>query len=521
MHELMMAGHADCRLLNHWQTIFGERMNSNRLPRSARLAAAIMTALATMGSAQANVIVVNGVCTLDKAIEVANSDFPVVGCDFSGNGRDTIEIIDAETVLTSELPPIISDIDFVGLGLTQRAISGDGTHRLFFIGDEAHAPTVTFSNIAFNGGAARGGNSTAGSTGGGGAGAGAGLGGALFIYGGDVAVTESSFTFNSAVGGSAFGYVKFGQYGTGSGSSGGGGMFGAGGAGSDENSAGSGGGSGGFGGGGGGGGDTYAVETGGTNGGAGGASEFGSFASGGVANGSYPGSGDFGGGGGGGAGSPSSPVPSQSGAAGGFGGGGGGGAGAGGSSNSTIAGAGAPGGFGGGGGAGGSSGFEFGGGAGGSGGFGGGGGAGGLGSSIGGGGAPGFGGGGVFEGGGGGGAGFGGAIFIRSGQLDLIASSFNNNTSAIGSSSGYPGTAKGGAVFALNILHDANGNDQGMPAKLPKVTGCANSFSGNTATNAGAADVDNAATFGVSRQGLAQSCDVVFANGFDPAELPP
>ena len=76
-------------------------------------------------------------------------------------------------------------------------------------------------------------------------------------------------------------------------------------------------------------------------------------------------------------------------------------------------------------------------------------------------------------------------------------------------------------MFALNILHAANGNDQGIPVKLPKVTGCANTFSGNTATNAGATDVDNAATFGVSRQGLAQSCDVLFANGFDSVALPP
>ena len=96
-------------------------MNSNRFPRSATLTAAIVSALTTVASAHASVIVVNGTCTLDKAIEVANSDFPVVGCDFAGNGRDTIEIIDADTPLTGELPPVISDIDFVGLGLTQRA----------------------------------------------------------------------------------------------------------------------------------------------------------------------------------------------------------------------------------------------------------------------------------------------------------------------------------------------------------------------------------------------------------------
>jgi hypothetical protein len=130
-------------------------------------------------------------------------------------------------------------------------------------------------------------------------------------------------------------------------------------------------------------------------------------------------------------------------------------------------------------------------------------------------GAPGFGGGGEFEGGGGGGAGFGGAIFIRSGQLDVVATSFNNNSSAIGTSTGFPGTAKGGAVFALNILHNANGNDQGMPDKLPKVTGCENSFSGNSATDAASTDLDNASTFGTSRLALTQSCGIIFTNGFE------
>jgi hypothetical protein len=140
-----------------------------------------------------------------------------------------------------------------------------------------------------------------------------------------------------------------------------------------------------------------------------------------------------------------------------------------------------------------------------------------AGNSIGGAGAPGFGGGGVLK------AVavalFGGAIFIRSGQLDVVASSFNNNKhDRFIEWFSRHGQRRCGV--RANICN-AGGNDQGMPPKLPKVTGCANTFSGNTATNAGGTDVDNAATFGVSRLALAQSCDILFADGFDPVELPP
>jgi len=76
--------------------------------------------------------------------------------------------------------------------------------------------------------------------------------------------------------------------------------------------------------------------------------------------------------------------------------------------------------------------------------------------------------------------------------------------------------AKGGAVFALHILHNANGNDQGMPSELPQVTGCGNAFNGSSATNAANTDLDNAATFGTSRAALEQTCDAIFNNGFEP-----
>jgi hypothetical protein len=150
-------------------------MKTDRLPPFTRLAGAIATTLAAVSAVHANVIVVDASCTLDKAIDAANFDSAVCRCATAGGGRDTIRFNDAETVLTGELPAVVSDIDFVGNGATARAITGDGTHRLFFIGDANTAPTVTFSNLAFNSGVARGGNSVDSSQAGGGAGAGAGL----------------------------------------------------------------------------------------------------------------------------------------------------------------------------------------------------------------------------------------------------------------------------------------------------------------------------------------------------------
>jgi len=157
-------------------------------------------------------------------------------------------------------------------------------------------------------------------------------------------------------------------------------------------------------------------------------------------------------------------------------------------------GAGGFGGFGGGGGGG--SGSYGGGGAGGFGGFGGGGGAGGFTSSVGG--AGGYGGGGgsstnnaglggfgagdsgIAVTSGGGGAGLGGAIFIRSGILNLYNATFNNN-SATGGTGFNNGQGKGGAIFAMQSLTNPNGNNQGMPTTLPTVRTLGATFSNNTA----------------------------------------
>ena len=101
------------------------------------------------------------------------------GCT-AGSGRDEIQISAALAGLGS-LPTVTSDIDFVGVG-GKRQIGGDFTHRLFMIGDELHAPDVTFANLLIYAGAAQGGGANSGG------GGGAGLGGAMFIYDGSVSI---------------------------------------------------------------------------------------------------------------------------------------------------------------------------------------------------------------------------------------------------------------------------------------------------------------------------------------------
>jgi hypothetical protein len=476
----------------------------NTTPRRALLAGAILIALTH--PVAANVITVDSNCTLTDAINAAYNDAAVGSCT-AGSGDDTIRITQDQTLaVVGELPPILSNVAFTTDG-PQRSIFGDNAHRLFFIGDAGHAPTVSFNALSLLTGRANGGASSTG------AGAGAGLGGALFIYDGTVSLTNVAFSANSATGGTASNSPPIH-----SGGAGGGGMYGSGGKGASGSPyIGGSGAGGGFGGGGGGGGVTWdsTVETGGGVGGSGGGSFGGAGGAGGIVN--YAHHGGFGGGGGGGGADGSHA--SQYGAYGGFGGGGGGGAGAG-YGGSKVAGSAGAGGFGGGGGAGGSS--ELSGsavsGSGGNGGFGGGGGAAGIsGGSAGSAGSGGYGGGWVVEGGGGGGAGFGGAIFIRSGSLDLQSTEFDSNGAHAGSGGpGAAGLGKGGAIFAMHITGNTNGNNQGMPTTLPLLTGCNNTFlSGNSADDQGGGPRDNNNTFGVDTVGLTLACnDRIFADGF-------
>lgn len=85
------------------------------------------------------------------------------------------------------------------------------------------------------------------------------------------------------------------------------------------------------------------------------------------------------------------------------------------------------------------------------------------------------------------GAGMGGAVFIRSGQVTIKGSSFNNNTADGGTAAGL-----GGAVFVLHDLGNQNGNHQGMPDQLPDVEICDVQFNNNLAsTSAGTSDNNN------------------------------
>jgi hypothetical protein len=479
-------------------------------PSRLALSSAVLAALSAPGAIHASTIYADGTtCSLANAINSANSDSAIGGCA-AGAGKDLI-YVSASPLFTADTPPITTDMDIVGnvnMGgpaTLDNALEGRG----FIIGGESMAgtvaPSVRLSNLVIKQSRARGANGT---DGGGGAGA---FGGAMLIYAGAVSIDNVTFLDNAVTGGNGSA-APSPTFGAGRGGGGGGGIspFGTGGAAPEFNNGSAGGG--GFGGGGGGGGVKYPSEGGGTNGGNGG---FDTGGSAGTNGGSGATSGGFGGGGGGAAGASIFNSPAPAGADGGFGGGGGGGGGSSGASGDS-GGNGGLGGFGGGGG-GGAGGVSAAG-AGGFGGFAGGGGAGGVltGGGTGSGGAGGFGGGDGALGSSGSGAGFGGAVFIRSGTLDLINASFTNNSATSGSGGTGASTAKGGAIFALASLTPSNGNAQGYPDSLPTVVGCNVVFSGSTAASAAVTDTDNVDTYGVSRAGLIDNlCDSIFANGFD------
>ncbi|MGA9335054.1 MAG: hypothetical protein WBV39_12310, partial [Rudaea sp.] len=126
-------------------------------------------------------------------------------------------------------------------------------------------------------------------------------------------------------------------------------------------------------------------------------------------------------------------------------------------------------------------------------------------------------GGGGFSGAGGGGGGLGGAVFVRAGTVTIINSTFSGNAASggTGGSGASVGQGKGGAVFAIDSTTNTNGNQDGMPAVLPIVAGCSNTFSGSSATDALATDTDNASTYGVSLAQLTTLCDEIFTDGFE------
>ena len=375
-----------------------------------------------------------------------NSDASLRSALAAATSGDVINFTGHVTIAASDLPAIQSNLTLNGNGF---ALSGANTFRGLFV----FSGDVAVSNLLIRDTRARGGNG--GTTGGGG---GAGLGGALFVASGaNVSLSGVSFNGNAAVGGNGGnnggntgggggGMGGAGGQGNGGGGGGlgssatGGGRGQAGGAGilvfGPSGGAGSGGAAGGANGGGGGGGTAASFPTAGGGGGIGGTA--------GVGN--VPGNGGFGGGGG----ALVNPINVSSGASGhgGFGGGGGGGNGA----------VGGNGGFGGGAGS----------------------------SSNGVSGVAGFGGGGGGSAGfGGGGAGMGGAVFVMQGGTLSIAGGGAISGGSVTGGGGSPlGSAFGNGIFlhGNNSIGFAPGAGQTMSIgdTITDQTG-----SGGTGANAG------------------------------------
>ena len=140
-------------------------------------------------------ITVNDTCSLANAIAAANTDTATGGCA-AGSGVDTITLTGNLTLPTTEsdivyvprgifdpvpvaLPVIASDITIQGGGYT---ISGNDAYRIFHIS----SGTATINNVALTKGSAH-----------------RAEGGAIYVAGGNVTITNSSFTDNTAYWGAA------------------------------------------------------------------------------------------------------------------------------------------------------------------------------------------------------------------------------------------------------------------------------------------------------------------------------
>ena len=116
------------------------------------------------------------------------------------------------------------------------------------------------------------------------------------------------------------------------------------------------------------------------------------------------------------------------------------------------------------------------------------------------------------------GAGLGGAIFVRSGSLDMKNIEFNNNEATGDASQGL-----GGALFVIHTLSNTNGNNSGMPASLPIVTGCEVTFVNNLATSDTGSSNNNDDVFDLADRInqdsgilLTSTCeDLIFSDGFE------
>src|SRR4051794_14566254 len=114
-------------------------MATFELPSRAALAAAIIATFTGAVAARADTITVDGTCTLADAITAANTDALSGNCT-AGSGKDRIEI--TANMQVAELPALLTDMDVVGVGAAIPTVSGDDSHRLLFIGNDASSPAV-------------------------------------------------------------------------------------------------------------------------------------------------------------------------------------------------------------------------------------------------------------------------------------------------------------------------------------------------------------------------------------------
>ncbi|WP_395375230.1 hypothetical protein [Marinicella sp. W31] len=122
-------------------------------------------------------------------------------------------------------------------------------------------------------------------------------------------------------------------------------------------------------------------------------------------------------------------------------------------------------------------------------------------------------------------AGLGGAIFVRSGHLNLNNVEFNNNQAQgiISTSTAPDSDGLGGALFVMHTLNHSNGNNSGMPTTLPTVTGCEVTFVNNESSSDAGAQNNNDDIFNVgdrinlkTGQPLTSECsDIIFLDGFE------
>ena len=117
-------------------------------------------------------------------------------------------------------------------------------------------------------------------------------------------------------------------------------------------------------------------------------------------------------------------------------------------------------------------------------------------------------------------AGMGGAVFVRSGQLNLTRVNFFNNQ-ALGFDSA---KGLGGALFVIHTLNNSNGNNQGMPSVLPTITACEVTLMNNFASDDTDSENNNDDVFDMAArinqntsEPIGSMCDddLIFFNGFD------